>query len=59
MPVHDDRRHFEFLVLESAQAGLSWVTILKRRSSYRRAFSDFNPEVVAAVRSLRRRASAG
>ena len=47
VPVHDDRRHFEFLVLESAQAGLSWVTILKRRSSYRRAFSDFNPEVVA------------
>jgi DNA-3-methyladenine glycosylase I len=47
VPVHDDRKHFEFLVLEGAQAGLSWSTILKRREGYRRAFSDFNPEKVA------------
>src|SRR5690242_15630299 len=48
VPVHDDRRHFEFLVLEGAQAGLSWATILKRREGYRRAFSDFDAEKVAA-----------
>jgi DNA-3-methyladenine glycosylase I len=47
VPVHDDRRHFEFLVLEGAQAGLSWATILKRREGYRRAFSDFDAEKVA------------
>ncbi|HEX3423495.1 MAG TPA: DNA-3-methyladenine glycosylase I [Sphingomicrobium sp.] len=47
VPVHDDRRHFEFLVLEGAQAGLSWATILKRREGYRRAFADFDPEKVA------------
>lgn len=47
VPVHEDRRHFEFLVLEGAQAGLSWATILKRREGYRRAFSDFDPEKVA------------
>ncbi|HEX4245916.1 MAG TPA: DNA-3-methyladenine glycosylase I, partial [Acidimicrobiales bacterium] len=47
VPVHDDRTHFEFLVLEGAQAGLSWLTILKRRDGYRRAFADFDPEVVA------------
>jgi DNA-3-methyladenine glycosylase I len=47
VPVHDDRRHFEFLVLEAAQAGLSWLTILRRREGYRRAFSDFDPEAVA------------
>jgi DNA-3-methyladenine glycosylase I len=46
-PVHDDRKHFEFLVLEGAQAGLSWATILKRREGYRRAFSDFDPAKVA------------
>jgi DNA-3-methyladenine glycosylase I len=46
-PVHDDRRHFEFLVLEAAQAGLSWSTVLKKREGYRRAFSDFDPEKVA------------
>jgi DNA-3-methyladenine glycosylase I len=48
VPVHDDTKHFEFLVLESAQAGLSWATILKRREGYRRAFADFNPGKVAA-----------
>ena len=45
--VHDDRKHFEFLILEGAQAGLSWATILKRREGYRNAFADFDPKVVA------------
>lgn len=48
VPVHDDRRHFEFLVLEGAQAGLSWETILRKREGYRRAFAGFDPEAVAA-----------
>jgi len=47
VPVHEDRKHFEFLVLESAQAGLSWLTILKKRENYRRAYRDFDPAVVA------------
>jgi len=47
VPVHDDARHFEFLVLEGAQAGLSWLTILKRREGYRRAFAQFDPQKVA------------
>jgi DNA-3-methyladenine glycosylase I len=47
VPVHDDRTHFEFLVLEGAQAGLSWLTILKRRDGYRRAFANFEVETVA------------
>jgi DNA-3-methyladenine glycosylase I len=47
VPVHDDTKHFEFLVLEGAQAGLSWSTILKRREGYRRAFSNFDPNEVA------------
>jgi DNA-3-methyladenine glycosylase I len=47
VPAHDDRTHFEFLVLEAAQAGLSWSTVLKKREGYRRAFSDFDPEKVA------------
>lgn len=47
VPVHDDQTHFEFLILEGAQAGLSWSTILKRREGYRKAFADFNPEKVA------------
>jgi DNA-3-methyladenine glycosylase I len=47
VPVHDDRRWFEFLVLEGAQAGLSWDTILRKRENYRRAFADFDPAVVA------------
>lgn len=47
VPVRDDRRHFEFLVLESAQAGLSWSTILKKRDGYRQAFADFEVEKVA------------
>lgn len=47
VPVHDDRRHFEFLILEGAQAGLSWSTVLKKRNGYRRAFSEFDPRNVA------------
>jgi DNA-3-methyladenine glycosylase I len=47
VPVHDDRRLFEFLVLEGAQAGLSWITILKKRPAYREAFDGFEPERVA------------
>lgn len=46
VPVHDDRKHFEFLVLEAAQAGLSWITVLRKREGYRRLFADFNPEKV-------------
>ncbi|MFI5264103.1 MAG: DNA-3-methyladenine glycosylase I [Candidatus Kapaibacterium sp.] len=47
IPVHDDRKLFEFLVLEGAQAGLSWLTILKKREGYRKAFAEFDPEKVA------------
>src|SRR5246500_2832476 len=47
VPVHDDRKHFEFLVLEGAQAGLSWSIVLNKREGYRRAFSDFDPQKVA------------
>lgn len=48
VPVHDDRKHFEFLLLESAQAGLSWLTILRKREAYRKAFDGFDPEKIAA-----------
>ena len=47
VPVHDERRLFEFLVLEGAQAGLSWETILRKRKNYRRAFDNFDPRKVA------------
>ncbi|MCE7697357.1 MAG: DNA-3-methyladenine glycosylase I [Methanobacterium paludis] len=47
VPVHDDHRLFEFLILEGAQAGLSWTTILKKRDNYREAFDDFDPAKVA------------
>ncbi len=47
VPLHDDRRLFEMLVLEGAQAGLSWITVLRKRESYRAAFDDFDPGVVA------------
>lgn len=47
VPVRDDRVQYEFLVLESAQAGLSWATVLKKRENYRKAFADFNAEKVA------------
>jgi len=46
VPVHDDRKHFEFLVLEGAQAGLSWSTVLRKRAAYRRAFAGFDPQKV-------------
>jgi DNA-3-methyladenine glycosylase I len=47
VPVYDDLKHFEFLVLESAQAGLSWITILKKRENYRRAYDGFDPRKIA------------
>ncbi|HQR29136.1 MAG TPA: DNA-3-methyladenine glycosylase I [Anaeromyxobacteraceae bacterium] len=49
VPVHDDRTHFEFLLLEGAQAGLSWITVLRKREAYRRAFARFDPEAVARL----------
>lgn len=48
VPVHDDRRLLEFLILEGAQAGLSWSTILRKRENYRQAFEDFRPRMVAS-----------
>jgi DNA-3-methyladenine glycosylase I len=50
-PVHDERKHFEFLILEGAQAGLSWETILLRREGYRKAFAQFDPKKVAKFNS--------
>ncbi len=47
VPIHTDRRMFEFIVLESAQAGLSWLTILRKRAGYKQSFADFDPERVA------------
>ena len=47
MPVHDDRRLFEMLILEGAQAGLSWITILRKREHYRRAFDNFDAGTIA------------
>ena len=47
VPTHDERKHYEFLVLEAAQAGLSWRTVLHKREGYRRQFADFDPGVVA------------
>ncbi|MEM7552398.1 MAG: DNA-3-methyladenine glycosylase I [Bacteroidota bacterium] len=47
VPVHDDRVHFEFLILEGAQAGLSWATVLKKRDGYRKAFENFNAQKVS------------
>ncbi len=53
VPVHDDRLLFEFLILEGAQAGLSWITILKKRENYREAFDNFEPEKVACYNSAK------
>jgi DNA-3-methyladenine glycosylase I len=53
LPVHDDRKHFEFLILEGAQAGLSWLTILNKREGYRKAFADFDPVKVARFTEAR------
>ncbi len=49
VPIHDDKRLFEFLILEGAQAGLSWLTVLKRREGYRKAFCDFKVEKIARL----------
>src|SRR5438046_18670 len=56
VPVHDDRLLFEFLILEGAQAGLSWITILKKRKNYRKAFDGFHAEKIAryGARDVRR-----
>jgi DNA-3-methyladenine glycosylase I len=53
VPTHDDRRHFEFLVLEAAQAGLSWSIVLKKREGYRHAFRQFDPEKVGRYTEAR------
>jgi DNA-3-methyladenine glycosylase I len=53
VPVHDDLLHFEFLILEGAQAGLSWSTILKKREGYRKAFANFDPVKVARFTEAR------
>lgn len=53
VPLHDDRKLFEFLVLEGMQAGLSWSTVLRKRENFRRLFSDFDPERVALFDSRR------
>jgi DNA-3-methyladenine glycosylase I len=55
-PVHDDRRLFEMLILEGAQAGLSWLTILRKRENYRRAFAGFDPRKVARFDARRKAA---
>ena len=52
-PVHNDQVHFEFLILEGAQAGLSWSMILKKREGYKKAFADFDPEKVACFTPAR------
>ncbi|HEX3176732.1 MAG TPA: DNA-3-methyladenine glycosylase I [Methylomirabilota bacterium] len=56
VPLHDDRRLFEFLILEGAQAGLSWSTILNKRAAYRRAFARFEVRAVARFTAARQRA---
>ena len=56
VPLHDDRRLFEMLILEGAQAGLSWITILRKRPAYRRAFDQFNPKTIAAYTAPKLRA---
>jgi DNA-3-methyladenine glycosylase I len=56
VPAHDDRLLFEFLILEGAQAGLNWSTILKKRDNYRRAFDEFDPAVVATYGKRKQRA---
>jgi DNA-3-methyladenine glycosylase I len=56
VPVHDDRKLFEFLILEGAQAGLSWDTILRKRENYRRAFAGFDPRKVARFDRAKRAA---
>ncbi len=48
VPVHDDRKLFEFFILDGTQAGLSWIVILRKRENYRKAFDDFDPEIMAS-----------
>ena len=55
VPVHDDRRFFEFLILEGAQAGLSWDTILAKRENYRKAFAGFDPKKVSAFNAKKKK----
>jgi len=55
VPLHDDRRLFEMLILEGAQAGLSWITVLRKREAYRAAFDGFDPEIVARYDSRKAR----
>ena len=54
VPIHDDRKHFEMLILEGAQAGLTWETILLRREGYRKAFAEFDPKKVARFTAKRK-----
>ena len=56
VPLHDDRRLFEMLILEGAQAGLSWITILRKRQAYRKAFDNFDPKKVARYDAKKKRA---
>jgi DNA-3-methyladenine glycosylase I len=53
VPLHDDRKLFEFLILDAMQAGLSWLTILKKRDNFRKAFDDYNPEKIARYNQAR------
>lgn len=59
VPVHDDRKLFEFLLLEGAQAGLSWITVLRKRAAYREAFANFDPVLIAAYSEARQNALLG
>ena len=59
VPLHDDRRLFEMLILEGAQAGLSWITILRKRPAYRKAFDNFDPKKVARYDARKKRALLG
>lgn len=52
VPLHDDRKLFEMLILEGAQAGLSWLTVLRKRQNYRKAFHEFDPEIVAGYSEI-------
>ena len=56
VPLHDDRRLFEMLILEGAQAGLSWITILRKRPAYRKAFDRFDPKKIARYGAAKKRA---
>jgi len=59
VPVHDDRLLFEFIILEGAQAGLSWSTILNKRNGYRQAFDNFDAETVAGYDDQKNQRAAG